>query len=187
MDVPASLVSLVRERALREQRWVAEDHGRGSVLVEQGVRSSDILVLTSGLVKLTYLTASGDEWIKSFVVDKGVFGALDGEGARFGACTIEASTVARLPATWVRTRIADDPRLAEAAAAFDAWLLQRKQRREEALLCDSAEERYRGMQAREADLLARLPQGDVARFLRVTPIAFSRIKRRLRSDRPPEP
>jgi hypothetical protein len=58
-------------------------------------------------------------------------------------------------------------------------LVARKQQREEALLCDSAETRYRNMLKDEPALLARLPQGDIARFLRVTPIAFSRIKRRV--------
>jgi hypothetical protein len=29
--------------------------------------------------------------------------------------------------------------------------------------------------------VVRLPQGDIARYLRVTPIAFSRIKRRVQA------
>ena len=33
--------------------------------------------------------------------------------------------------------------------------------------------------AQGAEALARLPQGDVARFIGVTPVAFSRIKRRV--------
>jgi len=47
----------------------------------------------------------------------------------------------------------------------------------------SPEARYRLLRTGAAAALARLPQGDVARFLGVTPVAFSRIKRRLQADR----
>lgn len=43
----------------------------------------------------------------------------------------------------------------------------------------SPEDRYRALQGNAADALARLAQGDIARFLGITPIAFSRIKRRM--------
>lgn len=181
MYSPACLIDLLSERARANGLWQCQDFGAASVLISQGARCSDIFVLTAGLVKLTYLTTSGDEWIKSFVIDAGLFGALEGKTARFGASAIEPSTIIRLPAVWVRELMTVDPQIASAAAAFSAWLVERKQRREEALLCDSAEDRYRTMMISEADLLARLPQGDIARFLRVTPVAFSRIKRRVHS------
>ncbi len=41
------------------------------------------------------------------------------------------------------------------------------------------EARYLALRAGAPEALARLPQGDVARFLGVTPVAFSRIKRRV--------
>jgi CRP-like cAMP-binding protein len=139
------------------------------------------MLLTSGLAKLTYLTRSGDEWVKSFIVDQGIFGALEGEVSRFGAVAIEPCIVASVPMKWVREAVAADQQLAAEAGAFNLWLVERKQHREEALLCDTAETRYREMLRKEAALLSRLPQGDIARYLRVTPIAFSRIKRRVRA------
>jgi hypothetical protein len=65
-------------------------------------------------------------------------------------------------------------------ADFTDWIRQRKAVREQSLLCDSAAERLKRMQLHEPELLRRLPQGDIARFLGITPIAFSRIKKRLR-------
>jgi CRP-like cAMP-binding protein len=180
MFSPSGLIDLLRERATGAGLWQPQRHGRGAALLRQGEPCDRVLLLTAGLAKLTYLTPSGDEWIKSFIVDQGVFGALEGGASRFGAAAIEPCIVANVPADWVQEAIAADPRLAVEAGAFNRWLVERKQQREAALLCDTAETRYRRMLASEAELLARLPQGDIARYLRVTPIAFSRIKRRVR-------
>lgn len=180
MFSPSTLIAMLRERASSAGLWRSERREKGAVLLGQGEKCDDLLLLTSGLAKLTYATTAGDEWVKSFIVDQGMFGALLGEVSRFGAIAIEPCTVAKLPAQWVHDRVEADPELAAEAGAFSRWLVQRKQQREEALLCDTAEARYREMLIKEAPLLARLPQGDIARYLRVTPIAFSRIKRRVR-------
>lgn len=183
MFSPSILISKLRERAAEAGLWRPETHRRGDELLRQGAPCGDVVVLTRGLAKLTYLTPSGDEWIKSFIVDEGLFGALDGDVARFGAFSIEPCTIARLPMDWIRSVADADPAIAAAAAGFGRWLAERKQAREEALLCETAETRYRGLLLREPRLIARLPQGDVARYLRVTPVAFSRIKRRVRDVR----
>ncbi len=43
----------------------------------------------------------------------------------------------------------------------------------------TAEARLRAVLAGAPEVAARLPQGDMARFIGVTPVAFSRIKRRI--------
>jgi CRP-like cAMP-binding protein len=169
----------LREKAAADGQWQVEMRPKGTELLRQGERCDRLLVLQRGLVKLTYLTPGGDEWIKSFVTDQGLFGSLDEGVSRFGAWAIEPCEVATLPTCWANDMIRSDPAFSLEVAAFSQWLVTRKQQREEALLCDSAETRYRNMLEDEPALLARLPQGDIARFLRVTPIAFSRIKRRV--------
>lgn len=181
MFSPSTLIDLLRERATSEGLWQPRHHERGTELLRQGEPCGDLLVLTSGLVKLTYLTPSGDEWIKSFIVDQGVFGTMESGVSRFGAVAGEHCTVASVPAGWVENAVAEDQQLADQAAAFNRWLIERKQQREEALLCDTVETRYRDLLRSEAALIERLPQGDIARYLRVTPVAFSRIKRRVRA------
>lgn len=180
MFSPMKLIAMLRERSSSEGLWQPQLCNSGAELLRQGELCDRILVLTSGLAKLTYLSRSGDEWIKSFIVDEGLFGAPDGDVSRFGAVAVEVSTVAELPAKWVQEALAADQQLAAEAGVFSRWLVERKQKREEALLCDTAESRYRELLITEQKLLARLPQGDIARYLRVTPIAFSRIKRRIR-------
>ncbi|WBH16796.1 Crp/Fnr family transcriptional regulator [Sphingomonas radiodurans] len=183
MFFPAAIIDMLQRRAAGDGLWLPSSYPRGGGLLDQGAARDSLFVLISGLVKLTYLSAEGDEWIKSLIVDTGLFGALGSEaGSRFGASAIEPSVVVELPASWIGAAMAADIGLAAQAGAFNAWLVGRKQAREEALLCQSAEARYRTMLATEPALVARLPQGDIARYLRITPIAFSRIKRRMRGN-----
>jgi CRP-like cAMP-binding protein len=180
-SVPQPDGLIARLRALAADRWAERAWPRGGTLLNRGDPDRQVFVLTAGLVKLAYPTPAGDEWIKSFIADQGVFGGADGPGgsSRFSAIVLEPARVAALPSDWVAARAAEDPALSLQLAAFNAWLAARKQAREEALLCLSAEQRYLQMLRTEPALAARLPQGDIARYLRVTPVAFSRIKRRL--------
>ena len=182
MFSPHPLVAALKARASADDSWRPTTFPRGASLMRQGEPRDSLFVLTEGLVKLTYLSAQGDEWIKSVIVDQGLFGSLGGleAGSRFGATLVEASTIVELPGQWLRRALAEDSSIAAGSAAFLGWLAERKQAREEALLCQTAEDRYRTLLVDEPALLARLPQGDVARFLRVTPVAFSKIKRRMR-------
>lgn len=181
MDGPDQIIPLLRDRAEQAGRWRPQPHAKGAMLLSQGAPGGRLFVLLRGLVKLTYLSPAGDEWIKSFVADQGLFGDLEDAPQRFGAVALEDSQIAVLPAAWVNGLIATDPAIVGAAAGFSRWLADRKQAREEALLCATPEQRYQQMLITAPALLARLPQQDIARYLRVTPIAFSRIKRRLRA------
>jgi CRP-like cAMP-binding protein len=181
------VIDLLRKLAIRDGRWLPQRRPKGSVLIRQGRASTGLFVLQSGMVKLAYRTAAGDEWIKSFIADVGLFAANDPWNAptpsRFTAECLEACEVVELPLAWAGAQIAREPRLLTAYAHFSAWVRRRKEEREEALLCESAEERYRAFLATMPELARRLRQGDIARFMRVTPIALSRIKRRIAAVR----
>ena len=179
----AGLVSVLRTMAQRDGIWTAVSRPKGYIVLAQGEASAKVFVLESGLVKLIYETPGGDEWIKSFIVDSGMFASTWPTSAdrksRFAARCLEDSRIATLPITWVGSKIAGDPELQAAAAEFKDWVFRRKQAREEALLCDTAEQRYRSFLGNEAALASRLNQADIARYLGVTPVAFSRIKKRI--------
>jgi CRP-like cAMP-binding protein len=179
----AALIATLRARAVAANLWREQVVAPQSVLFDQGEDCDMLFVLLSGLVKLSYRTLDGDEWIKSFIGDEGLFGADPADVAagpiRYTARCIEASRIVRLPLTWVSAELAAQPELLRGVAGFAAWVLRRKQAREEMLLCLSPEERYRHILGEEPALVARLMQGDIARYIGVTPIAFSRIKRRI--------
>jgi CRP-like cAMP-binding protein len=177
----AALIAALRPAAEASRLWQPRALPRGAVLFAEADRPQDLFLMLSGLVKLAYRTGDGQERLKSLIVDLGVFGAADGEHGPTGyrAECLEPSVIVRLPRGFVEARVAGDAATRAAYLAFSGWLLRRKQAREEALLCLAAADRYRRMRAQHPDLMSRLPQGDIARFLGITPVAFSRIKRRL--------
>lgn len=178
------LIMPLRRLAESEGLWQLRSHAKGDVILQHGAPSSHIFVLETGLLKLVYPTPNGDEWIKSFIVDQGVFGSVDERDAaqpsRFSAQALEVGTHIRLPIGWVLNAVSASQELTEAYVAFAGWVRRRKEKREESLLCSTAEENYRQFISENADLAKRLPQGDIARYLGITPVAFSRIKRRMR-------
>lgn len=163
--------------------WHPRDCAAGTELFALAEPSSQFWILERGLIKLGYLTANGEDWIKSFIVDQGLFtgsGDLSPDGTnRYGATCLEPSRVAALPLAWVGRQIEESATLQGDFVRFAAWLQARKQRREELLLCASAEQRYRDLLEQDGALAARLRQAYIARYIGITPIALSRIRRRM--------
>lgn len=179
---PAPVIDRLAALARADGLWHPRDYPAGTELFAFGEPSRQFWVLERGLVKLGYLTASGEDWIKSFIVDQGLFtgsGDLVEGTNRYGATCLEPCRVATLPLAWLGGQIAGNAELQGDFARFAAWLQARKQRREEALLCASAEQRYRDLLAHDGALAARLRQADIARYIGITPIALSRIRRRM--------
>lgn len=179
------LIAPLRATAKQDGIWHSRGYQKADIMLHRGDAADDVFILLSGLIKLVYPTANGEEWIKSFIVDEGLFGSIDdGDAAqpsRFSAHCIEPCVVARIPLGWAKAALSADPQLTAAYVAFSGWVRRRKEDREESLLCQSAEESYCDFMSKNPELAVRLPQGDIARYLGITPIAFSRIKRRLRS------
>lgn len=175
-----ALIAALRPHLESQRLWQPRSLPRGAVVFGPDAQGGEVVLLLSGLVKLVYTTGDGEDWIKSFVLDRGVFAAADDDGAPYGAVCLEASTLLRLPRAALDMAAAIDAGVRDAALAFSAWVLRRKQAREAALLSMTPEARYRALLTHAPAALARLPQGDIARFLGITPIAFSRIKRRMK-------
>ena len=178
-----ALIAALQPAATQARLWSERHFPKGAPVFAPGDGSDDVFLLLSGLVKLVYTTEGGDDWIKSFVIDQGVFsgrGASDATmGESYGAVCLEPCRIIRLPRPFVQKAVAENEARQRAYQEFSAWVLARKQAREAALLTLTPEARYRALCIHAPQTLTRLPQGDVARFLGITPIAFSRIKRRI--------
>lgn len=164
-------------------RRKATHMAKGANIFDQGEICPDVFVMTQGLVKLHYITRDGKEWIKSFIVDQGVFGSRAsqslGQPSTFSATCLEDGVVFRLPYRAFERLCTEDPKLAVMTFRFFQWVGLKKELREHDLLCLSAEERYRKFLNDNPALAERITQTDMARYLGVTPIALSRIKARL--------
>lgn len=172
------LIEQLQRLAESENLWRVRAVAKGETIFGPETNCRDVFLLVDGLVKLSYLSVGGSETIKSFVVNQGMFGREDA-GPDFGAYAVEASHLVQLPQSWVFKQIGESTDLQQGYAQFIDWIRLRKAEREQSLLCSTPQERLSHFRKIEPDLAGRLPQGDIARYLGVTPIAYSRIKRRI--------
>lgn len=168
---------------LRRQRFSA-----GAALFEQGEPVERVFVVVEGLVKLVYRGAGGEAWVKSFIRPGGLFTSLTavtaGDGSAFAAVAVTDILVESFP--YAALRAMADRHLPWSRASVAA--LERygtaKERRERQLLTLDATGRYRSFLAEFGATAGRIPKQDVALYIGVTPVALSRIRRRLGLTRP---
>lgn len=157
----------------------------GEVLFRAGDAVPHVFVVNQGIIKLVYSTPSGDEWIKGFVVPGICFAsltALEAAGtASYTACAEIDSLVDRFG--YADLMALADRHIEWQRAVSNAYKVygQRKERREMELLTLSPEERYLSFLREYPDLADVIRQRDIASFVRVTPVALSRIKTRMKT------
>lgn len=135
-----------------------------------------------GIIKMVYETIDGKDWIKAFAEEGRFFASLTSlktpGRTSFSAYAASDATVEQMP---YQT-------LLELADTYPVWqrTLRRafeiygfyKETREKELLTLSAEQRYANFLKEREGLASRLTDKDIAAYIRVTPVALSRIKRR---------
>jgi len=162
---------------------VETHYKKGTHILVQGTVCKDVFCMNRGLLKLYYNTLEGKEWIKSFVADKGMVGSRSsqtlGMPSPFSILCMEDTDIIRYPYELFSQVCSSDQELSKALFGFTQWLGLKKEMREYRLLCLSAEEAYADFMASSPKLVERLTQIDIARYLGITPIALSRIKKRI--------
>ena len=181
-DLQGFMRNIINHPELSEQVTMRQYRKR-EYIFSQGEVCRDVFFMQRGLVKLYYNTVDGKEWIKSFIADKGIIGSRAsqtlGKESPFSALCLEDTELFRLPYAEFEKMCFDDLSLARSVFYFNQWLGVKKEVREYQLLCLSAEEAYAGFVNENPGLVERITQIDIARYLGVTPIALSRIKRRV--------
>jgi CRP-like cAMP-binding protein len=169
--------------------WTELDSGLSIVNVRQGdylFRSDTaqpyVFCIVSGLVKMFYDTQDGDEWIKAFAHEYMFFASI--QALQAGGCA-SFSVQALEPTRVIRIEYAALERLAAAHIAWQKLLTNgfklygaRKEQRERELLMLTAEQRYKIFFQSNPQLGQRLLQKDIAAYIRITPVALSRIRKR---------
>lgn len=176
------IIRLDRHETLNKQA-VNKHYQKGEYVFAQGRVCKDVFCMRSGLVKLYYNTLEGKEWIKSFVPDKGIIGSRHAQvlnrPSAFSAQCLEDTEMTVYPYELFQNVCYEDTALVRMFFDFTQWLGLKKEIREYQLLCLSAEEAYADFKRTSPDLVKRLTQIDLARYLGITPIALSRIKKRV--------
>jgi CRP-like cAMP-binding protein len=157
---------------------------KGTCLFHQHHEPANLFFIEQGLVKAFYETRDGKEFIKSFIREGQIIGSLQALFAdrpnSFSVVALEDCVVLEIPKAHLLGVAGENREFQTLMNEQLLALAMKKEQREYELLCLSAEERYQLFCEREADLVPRLAQVDIARYLGITPVALSRIRKRLR-------
>jgi CRP-like cAMP-binding protein len=161
---------------------------RGAHVFGQGVPHPYLYVVRRGLLKLVYLSDSGDDWIKSFIAEGQFFASLaalaPGGSTSFLAEAIEDSELEQFDyrdlAPRADTSLPWQRMLSQALMIYGT----RKEARERELLTLSPTDRYRAFLRHSPGVAERVLQRDLARHLGVTQVSLSRLKARVKATPP---
>ncbi|KQX06080.1 hypothetical protein ASD01_10820 [Ensifer sp. Root423] len=160
--------------------------GAGEAIFHQDEPHPYVYVIERGLVKLTYLRANGEEWIKSFAIEGRFFASLSAlvpaGRASFSAIAVEESRLEKIPFVTLQALADTDLGWSRMIRSALMMLAERKERRERQFLTLDPEERYRALLVEEPEVVARVPQKDLAGYLGITPVGLSRIAKRVRGE-----
>jgi CRP-like cAMP-binding protein len=99
----------------------------------------------------------------------------------FSLVCLEPVSLICLPFEAVQRQGRNDLEFANALIELLILLSMKKEKREYELLCLSAEERFNRLLKTSPALLEKVTQNDLARYLGITPVGLSRIKKRVQS------
>lgn len=162
----------------------------GDYFAEAGEHPSELAFVVEGALRSFYRTDEGNEYNKTFFTRGTFVGALAGLIQNTETyINLQALEASRLLVTDYRTFTAlynrhhDLERIARRVIEIE-WV--KKEHRELRLVLCSAEERYAYFREEHPDLELRIPQYHIASYLGITPVALSRIRRRMVQDGPSE-
>lgn len=154
----------------------------GHFVFRRGEQEKSIYLLQDGVLKATYLSEAGTEMIKCFVFPGEIIGSLSSahwnEKSTFDLIALDHSVVLKLNFGLLYGAAQID--LALARDVIDRLLNygRQKEQRERELLTLSAESRYHALLRDAPNVVKSIKQKDIARYLGITPVALSRIRRK---------
>jgi len=156
---------------------------RGGHIFMAGDESDFLYVVQTGLLKAYYISEEGKESVKSFLTPGDVIGSLTAiyskQKCSFSLLCLHDATLIRIPFSTLYDHTQDDPEIARSVVSILLEFAMKKERREFELLCLPAQERYTLLLERSPNITKHVTQNDIARYLGITPVALSRIKKRI--------
>jgi len=156
---------------------------KGEPVFRQGESDKHLYFVQSGMLKAYYTSRSGKEFIKSFIMPQDLIGSLTSvyskQSCSFSLVCLEPTVLLKIAFEVLQDYSQKHHDIANKLIELLIGFAMKKERREYEFLCLSAEERYKLLEKNSPDLLAKVTQNDIARYLGVTPVALSRIKHRI--------
>jgi len=155
---------------------------KGEHVFMQGDSDKSLYFIQAGLLKAYYTAEDGKESVKSFLLSNDIIGSLTSsysEGVcSFSLLCLEPTTLIKISFEKLREYCKKDMGIANDMIELLLQFAMKKEKREYEFLCLSAEERFCMLEKNSPSLLEKVTQNDLARYLGITPVGLSRIKKR---------
>lgn len=169
-----------RDLAPLAGRYQRESYPARAVIFAEGDRYQKVTYILRGLVKKSYLTHEGQEYIKEFAWEGQITtpyaSLLQGGPATYTMEALEPIELLTIDYALIEGLIRTQPRWTAIGLALANLHFLNREAREMELLRNSAPERYAIFKRRFPQLLGRLRKQDIACYLGITPVSLSRIE-----------
>ncbi len=150
---------------------------------KQGDMDSNIYFIKEGLLKAYYLTNDGKEFVKSFLDAGDLIGSLRATSTStpsyFSVLCLEDCEMLCVS---FEDLLKESKQNLEASSMLIENLIAlslKKEKREYEFLCLSVQERYEILLKERPEIIDRISLNDTAKYLGITAIALSRIRKRM--------
>lgn len=153
-----------------------------SHVFRQGDDDRYLYFVQSGMLKAYYTSEEGKEFVKSFIATNDIICSLTSAYSK-GACSfslicLEDTELLKIPFSKLSGSSKEYHEIATNMVDVLLNFSMKKEKREYEFLCLSAEQRYRLLEKNSPEIVKKVTQNDIARYLGITPVALSRIKNR---------
>ncbi|HAA27314.1 MAG TPA: Crp/Fnr family transcriptional regulator [Cyanobacteria bacterium UBA8553] len=154
--------------------------------VRAGEIPQTIGFVISGILRLCYVDANGNEFTKSFCAENSFVAAYSAlllrQPSRLFIQALEDTSLLIADYSTYRSLSESHLSLQQLNCKIAESLFIKKERREAALLLDDAKTRYLNFLEEYPRLETRLKQYHIASYLGITPVSLSRIRSQLKSN-----
>ena len=158
---------------------------KGDYLFQQGDVVNRFYFLSVGLVRYVSVSDNGKEFTQTLVKGPRIIGStramVTGANALFGIQALEASVMLSYPWNAFYKKMREDKAFLECYSHFLERIFIAKEERESAFAKDSAERRYLDFCTDFPEFKSVIPKQYIASYLGITPVALSRIRKRLQA------
>lgn len=181
-----SLIPLTENEATQVVRlFQIHTLNRGEFFIRAGDVPQTIGFVISGILRLYYVDADGNESTKSFCTENSFVAAYSAllmrQPSRLFIQALEDAKILIADYSAYRSLSESQPSLQQLNCRIAEFLFIKKERRESALLLDDAKTRYLSFLEEYPGLEARLKQHHIASYLGMSPVTLSRIRGQLKS------
>lgn len=175
VDETAQVEHLIKVVDLRE-------YAREQQVIRVGETPTHFFVILSGLVRYYYSSPDGKQWNKAFFREGEMIGSLSAfltqQPCTYSIEVLEDTQLVAVPLQSLAAEQAQFQQLQQMLNTVTREIMLRNENREALLLTCNSEARYRWLVENEAWLLERVPQYQLASYLSMDAVSFSRIKRK---------